>query len=410
MITNLKAKLRAISSSSRSNEYADLKPRDRDRGDFGGRVVDGAGGRYVLKTALHGLDSSFGIIPLKTLICADFSDSSWWARLDVDIDIKDVVFLDTETTGLAGGTGTMAFLIGLGHIEDGGLVIRQYLARDFDEEYAVLAAVLEDLKGCGMLITFNGKAFDWPLLESRLIYSRLRPLNWEGRHLDLLHVARRLWGDRLDSCSLASLEENILGHSRPDDIPGSLIPGIYLKYLETGETGDMVRVIKHNEWDILAMAALLARVAPMFRQPAVFCDDVELLGVAKDLERAGRVDEACRCYRACIDRTNIGRVRTQAQKKLAFLVKRHQGSGAAMDIWAEMASSQGSIMVLPLIEMAKHFEHKEKDIDSALKLTEQALSIVYRQRPAASENIYEDLLHRRARLLRKKGRVEGSWV
>jgi len=410
LITNLKAKLREMSSSSRSNEYIRPRPRTVDRGDFGGRVVEGAEGRYVLKSAVYDADSSFGTVPLRTLLGADFSDSCWWTRLDEAIDVNDIVFLDTETTGLAGGTGTMAFLIGLGSIEDDRLVVRQYLARDFDEEYAILAAVLEELKKRRVLVTFNGRSFDWPLLESRIIYSRLKPLCWDGRHLDLLHVARRLWGDRLESCSLSSLEEHILEHSRPDDIPGSMIPGIYLKYLDTGDIDDMLRVMRHNEWDILVMAALLARMAYMFKRPAAYCDDVELLGVAKDLERAGRTEEACRCYRACIDKTNTGYVRIQAQKRLAFLVKRHQGSAAAMDIWAEMAESPGNIMVLPLIEMAKHLEHREKDIDSALSLTEQALSILQTHRSISSGKIYDELLHRRARLLRKKGRVEGSWV
>jgi uncharacterized protein YprB with RNaseH-like and TPR domain len=145
----------------------------RARGDFGGKVIEGPDGAFVRKRTIYGEDSTYGKIEFSRLFASDYTNSNWWTRLDKNFNIQDIVFLDTETTGLAGGTGTYAFLIGLGYIDDQGLVVEQYLMRDFDEEYPMLKAVMETLKKFRVLITFNGKSFDWPLLESRLIYSRL---------------------------------------------------------------------------------------------------------------------------------------------------------------------------------------------------------------------------------------------
>ena len=205
MIRNLKSKLKAMSSSSPLHsqdlesiaspinesslslidtgnlEYIEVVRRGRvaqkddlrARGDFGGKVIEGSEGAFVRKRTIYGMGSSYGKVDLSQLPALDFSKSSWWTRLDANFNIHNIVFLDTETTGLAGGTGTYAFLIGLGYIDDQGLVVEQYLMRDFDEEYPMLKAVMETLKKFRVLVTFNGKSFDWPLLESRLIYPGL---------------------------------------------------------------------------------------------------------------------------------------------------------------------------------------------------------------------------------------------
>lgn len=405
MISNLKAKLRTISSSSPSSRDCGLPQESADRGDLGGSIVKGAKGEYMVKTSNYRFNYSYGAVLLEGLKSMDLSASSWWTRLGDKIDVHDLVFLDTETTGLAGGTGTMAFLVGLGFIGDRGFTVRQYLARDFDEEHSMLETVINTLKDFKVLVTFNGKSFDWPLLESRLIYSRLGPIQWEGRHLDLLHVSRRLWGKKLNSCSLTSIEENILGHFRTDDIPGMMIPGVYMHYLETRMAGDMLRVIGHNQMDIAAMAALLIKITALYSDPKMRCDSWELFGIARDLERSLRIEEACESYRICADMARDNDLSVQAKKRMAYLLKRHKGPEAAVDLWIDIAGSGHKSLIFPLIEMAKFLEHKRKDYNQALVYTEKALAILGKGCGHARKSLEFDLKKRKARLKKKKSKA-----
>ena len=445
MIRNLKSKLKAMSSSSplhnqdlsssavikndacigvdhfnpetpehfepievnRGNEIGVIGSTEA-RGALGGQIIETPDGCFVRKRFIYELDTTYGNINLLGLPASDFSDSEWWTRLEQSFHPKDIVFLDTETTGLAGGTGTYAFLIGLGYITDQGLVIEQYVMRDFDEEYPMLQSVIDTLKRFRVLVTFNGKSFDWPLLESRLIYSRLRTISWENAHLDLLHISRRLWGRSLDSCSLMSIEETILGNVREDDIPGSQIPQIYFEYLDSRDTEMMIRVMQHNEWDIAAMAALLLHVKSLYENPATRADAYELLGIAKELERNHRIQQASACYQGCIRKSNIHSLTLEAKKRLAYLTKKHEGQGEAMEIWADLARDEGSLLIFPLIEMAKYLEHRKKDFYEALKCTEKAI-LLAGMRSNGSFRLRDELSARRRRLIKKLERSTRQW-
>ncbi|MDI9511749.1 MAG: ribonuclease H-like domain-containing protein [Caldicoprobacterales bacterium] len=402
MISNLKAKLRTISSNSPSSSKTGPIQGELDRGDLGGSIIEGASGSFVLKTTSYSLATSYGDVCLDRLKSLDLSDSQWWTRLDQDIDTRDIVFLDTETTGLAGGTGTLAFLVGIGYLKGDRLVVRQYLARDFDEELPMLEAVTKELSNFKILVTFNGKSFDWPLLESRLVYSRLRPIAWEDSHLDLLYIARRLWGRKLKTCSLTSLEENVLSHYRTGDIPGYMVPEIYRAYLETRRPTDMLAVMDHNQSDILAMAALLIHIGGLFKDPIKSCDPWELFGVARDLERSLRLDQACDCYKYCIKGAKDSNLQLQAKKQLAYLLKRYKGPEAALGLWRLMADEESGQLIFPLIEMAKYLEHREKDFDTALLYTKRALEILDKGLAGYSARIKDDLIKRKNRLLKKK--------
>ena len=416
MISNLKGKLRAMKSNSPSDKKEAVPKWDTESeeisdnkgGSFGGSIVSGDGGEFVWKRTVYGYEKSYGRINLSDLRTAAFGDSQWWTRLDRDLCPEDIVFLDTETTGLAGGTGTVAFLVGLGGIEEDGLVVDQYLMRDFDEEIPMLQAVMDRLKRYSILVTFNGKSFDWPLLECRLITSRLRPMDWEDAHLDLLPVARRLWGIRLENCSLSTLEEKILFQRRIDDIPGPMIPNIYLDYLQTRRSDEMRRVIRHNEWDIAAMAALLVHIAGLYHDPQNRGDAYELFGIAKELERDHRIREAAACYKACIGSAPHPLV-LDAKKRFAYLTKRHRGPQEAMDLWADLAGEEGSFLAFPLIEMAKCLEHREKDYPSALECTEKAIRLVGKIHGTGSERLKEELFNRRQRLMKKMERRMEQW-
>jgi uncharacterized protein YprB with RNaseH-like and TPR domain len=385
-------------------EYSDLTD-----SVFEGCIIQNQYGKFVRKRTVYGFDQSYGKISLSGLLTASFEDTRWWTRMDQDLLPEDIVFLDTETTGLAGGTGTVAFLVGLGYISEDGLVVDQYLMRDFDEEYPLLQDMINLLKRFKVLVTFNGKSFDWPLLESRLIYSRMRPISWEDSHLDLLHTARRLWSSRLENCSLTTLEENILGRRRIDDIPGSQIPSIYLDYLQTRKSDEMKRVIQHNEWDITAMAALLVHTAGLYSDPQNKGDCYELFGIARELERDHRIREAAACYKACIRSAVHHSLILDAKKRFAYLTKRHKGPQEAMDLWAELAGEEGGLLVFPLIEMAKFLEHKEKDYQKALDCTEKAIIMVNKVRSTGSQRLIEELINRKQRLMKKIERSMELW-
>ena len=177
-------------------------------------------------------------------------------------------------------------------------VIRQFFMRDFVEERALLLALAEALAPFRHVVTFNGKSFDLPLLETRFVLARLGPRWRPELHFDLLHPARRLWRQRLESCSLGALEAAILGHQRGPDVPSWLIPGIYAEYLRRGESGPLRRVFSHNRHDLLSLAALVTQVGRRLAAPlASDLDSGELLAVARLYDELGLRQQACSCWR-----------------------------------------------------------------------------------------------------------------
>jgi uncharacterized protein YprB with RNaseH-like and TPR domain len=197
-------------------------------------------------------------------------------------DVSEWLFLDLETTGLAGGTGTYAFLVGLGRITPEGFHLRQHFLGDLAAERELLAALAPELEAAPLLVTYNGKLFDAPLLETRYRLARMRwPLE-ERPHLDLLYPARRLWKLRCGSARLLDLEQMILGHARAEDVPGSLIPHLYFDYLRGGDARPLEVVFRHNAEDLLTLAALAARLLTLAASPETTHDDsLELLGLAR---------------------------------------------------------------------------------------------------------------------------------
>src|ERR1700682_4481839 len=212
-------------------------------------------------------------------------------------------FLDTETTGLAGGTGTPAFLIGVGSIDEAGFRVRQFFMRDYDEEASLLASLAAYLERFDVLVTYNGKAYDQPLLETRYRMVRAWPPFARMHHLDLLFGARRLWKLRLDSCRLVDLENQVLGVEREGDLPGEMIPYYYFQYLRTQQAFQLVPIFHHNVMDIVSLACLTAVVPFAFRAPedAPLRHGVDLVGLARWLIQAERLEEALRLFRRAVD-------------------------------------------------------------------------------------------------------------
>ena len=310
---------------------------------------------------------------------------------------QDWAFLDTETTGLAGGSGTYAFLIGIGHITPAGFRVRQFFMRDYGEEKSQLAAVAQFLEAFKVLVTYNGKSFDQPLLETRYRMTRQKSPFSRLQHLDLLHGARRLWKLRFDSCRLVELENQVLGVERQGDLPGEMIPYVYFEYLRTREAHRVVPILHHNVMDIATLACLTSIVPWAFRGNAASPDGLrfqhgaELLGLARWLRKAGEWEQAAALFRQSIDQGLKDTLMWPAMWDLAQAEKRLGREAATVALFTDVASSPNPHRVDAYEELAKYFEHRERNHAMALEMTRCAMK--YADTPA--------LKKREARLARR---------
>lgn len=229
---------------------------------------------------------------------------------------EGIIWLDTETTGLAGGTGTYAFLIGVAYIDGETLVTEQFLLRRLRSEAHLLAAVGERLAGRPHLVTFNGQRFDWPILESRFILAR-QPQAAPEVHTDLITPARRLWHRVLGTYRLATLEAEVVGARRYDDVPGWLIPGIYVQYLRSGDRTALDPVIAHNRADLLAMVALHGEVIRTLRNLERSRIRFDWEGAGMLLLRRGEPERASLCFDRAVDESREPRDRWRALRRLS---------------------------------------------------------------------------------------------
>jgi len=302
-------------------------------------------------------------------------------------------FLDTETTGLAGGSGTYAFLIGVGRITAEGFRIRQFFMREHAEEPSLLAALAEHLADFDVLVTYNGKTYDQPLLETRYRMARRRSPFERMAHLDLLFGARRLWKLRFESCRLVDLENQVLGVEREGDLPSEMIPYVYFDYLRTREAFRLKPIFHHNAMDILTLACLTFLVPYAFRSPhqTPLRHGAELVGLARWLRAAERREEALELFRRAVGSGLSDALLFRTLWDIAALEKKLGRQQAAVAVLADLSASPNPYRLPALVELAKFYEHHERDYARALELTRAAIAI---------EDSAE-LRHREARLLRR---------
>ena len=320
-----------------------------------------------------------------------FTGTSW--------DIRRVLFLDTETTGLSGGAGTVAFEIGVGFFDERGMVIRQYVMRDYSEEGPMLAEIASLFQCVDTVVSFNGKTFDLPLLESRMVMNRIRLNVTQMPQLDLLHAARRVYKLRLKRCNLASLEEAVLGQTRCDDLPGAQVPQRYFDYIRTKEFALLEDVLRHNFDEVKSRACLTGHLCAVFRHPQAIEHPQDLLGVGKTLMRGGNTNKARTCFKI-LGRSTLS---AQAHMHLAVSYKKEKDWQEAISTYRVMIA-QGAGGVWPYIEMAKYYEHIEKDMDRALHYASAALVHALNTAPLWGEDEQQTALIRKRidRLKRKK--------
>jgi uncharacterized protein YprB with RNaseH-like and TPR domain len=317
-------------------------------------------GHAPVRAALHALSGT-----LPSLVC----DAGY-----TDIDLRRALYLDTETTGLAGGTGTVAFLVGLARFEDESFCLEQLVVPQLGSETPVLARLAQRIAAASCIVTYNGKSFDWPLLRTRFVLARL-PVPALPPHVDLLHVCRRLWKKRLASVRLVDMEREVLRFEREDDLPGSEIPARYFEFLRGGSPERLSPVLEHNQNDIIALAALLGALTQQYEGDRSLCaaDDALYFGKlalrARDFERARSFGQQAFSH-------SVGPREARAALTLCAEIEHKLGSIPEAVAFLERALELETCTDDPVeafakahlhFTLAKLYEHEQHDLARALR-------------------------------------------
>jgi uncharacterized protein len=368
----------------------------------GGRLEETAVGPCFVVDKVYPLHYRHGTAPLAALLdrspaaAVPFCDEP---RFD-QCHFRDFLFLDTETTGLA-GAGTIAFMVGAAFFEDDAFVVRQYFLRDHGDEPAMLLLLAELLAEKAGMITFNGRSFDLPLLDRRYLINRMTSDLLLQPHLDLLLPARRLWRQRLGSCALSALEPQLLQVERTQaDVPGWLIPSLYHQYLLSGDTGEMERVFYHNHIDMLSMVTLATQVMDYLEQVAPDPHPVDLVSLGKWQADLGLTETAEATLRQAAAADLPLDLYHQSLHRLALLLKRADRREEAVPLWQQIAATSYDD-ISAHVELAKHYEWQEQDLDQAQQWTQAALDLITRWPQAQARLVKDELLHRLDRIQRK---------
>ena len=351
-----------------------------------------------------------------SLICT--SKKSIIGKTDpLPFNLQETIFIDCETTGLAGGAGTYAFLVGLGFFFDDEFRVEQYFMQDFHQERAVLSGITKRLNEFKFLVSFNGKCYDLPLLESRFLINRLDFDSSRWMHFDLLFPSRRLWKRRIGDCSLGNLEQQILSIKRDRDVPSFMIPQIYFDYLRTGETEPLIPVFHHNVHDILSLLILSFLIDQVLEDftPAGINDPIDLYSLGRIHYHFGNYQQSERCYQQALAEKLPSDWRFTIYLNLALLYKRTGLWDKAKEVWHQLMEEDFPFYPMVYEELAKYYEHRRKDFQQALSLVENVLthlhsgrfyeddSISQRRSSVSAERL--SWQYRKERLLRKMERT-----
>ena len=317
-----------------------------------------------------------------------------------EFDLRSAIFFDIETTGLGIGAGMYAFLVGFGTFEGDEFCLRQFFMRDYGEEEGLLYLLDRQMRRFDGWVSFNGRAFDLPVLQSRFVCGRREMPLAKAPHLDLLFPARKLWRKRLTSCRLSSLEAGVLGTPRFDDVPGGLIPSLYFDYVRYGQIEPLRPVFHHNALDILSLVALTAQANRLLSRPEP--DQVEhvedLYSLAVVYDSLGEYDTAQQTYEAAVERGLPAVLQAEALKRLSALYKRTGQINRAAHIWRGLEKLGDPEAC---VQLAVYHEHHLRDARGAATLVGRILELGTEALPQRGE-CSPEALKRRLRRLRKK--------
>ena len=294
-------------------------------------------------------------------------------------DVRRCLFLDTETTGLSGGAGTVAFLVGVGYVEGGELVIEQLMMRDYADEPELIDRLSRIMAQFDSVCTFNGRNFDMPLLEARFTMCRMRD-RWQAlENLDLLVPARRAWKLRIGSCRLSRIETEILGMPREADLPGSEVPERFFRFLKTGDESLLEDILDHNRQDIATLSTLLVQLCRINDQPEALTDPRDLFSMGRSLERQGEWKPARELYRISALPRPRGTLAALAGEHIAgmanwrqyHLLRRSGDVDGAIRVLEQMLQRR-QMCGSACIELSKLYEHRKRDCRRALEYALQS--------------------------------------
>jgi uncharacterized protein YprB with RNaseH-like and TPR domain len=405
---------------------------------LGGRPAETSFGQCLVIDRRYESDRFHGAIRIGECELEDFASlaildpsiAPWGQTPDGPLRTRRTIFIDLETTGLSGGAGTVAFLVGCGYFDLGAFQVRQFLLTSFAAERALLAAVADFFDGADLIVTYNGKTFDVPVMETRWLFHRLQMPLGEVPHFDMLHPARRLWKTRAalrqaqdtapgtaedSGCRLTTLERTLFNVTRVGEVAGFEIPGRFFRFLRSGDPRPLEAVLEHNRLDLVSLAAVMARALQLARDGEGACRDcAEALALGRVYERAGtddRVQEragalarAEACYTRAAE-SGTAEVKGEALYRLALRCRRERRFEEAAAIWRqviELTEPRGIRRIAGLAALRRfaaealaiHHEHRERDLEGARELALFALSEADGQR-------IDGMRHRLARLDRK---------
>lgn len=363
---------------------------DRVAAVLGGQVVANGFGRALIVDRRYESDRFHGT---RRVGECDVADDDTLRLLDPSLPPLDgagdrTLFVDLETTGLSGGAGTVAFLVGCGWFDMGAFQVRQFLLTSYANERALLDAVATCFDAASLLVTYNGKTFDVPVMETRWMFHRMRMPLESVRHFDMLHPARRLWRTRDGAaegeeggCRLGTLERVLCDVTRAGDVPGLEIPGRYFQFLRSGDARPLEPVLEHNRLDLISLAAVTAHAVQLAEEGTARCrDGAEALALGRVYERAGRVDRAIDAFhRAAACPSAPVDVIAEAIYRLAVRLRRERRFADAADCWRRLIAlkpgrlGRRSTLLAPLRQVAVealaiHHEHRERDYAGAREL------------------------------------------
>jgi len=398
-IAQIKKNINKITQSQKEKSLKTVEVEVKIEEVVSGKFISTPFGESFIRENYFPQDYRCGDVELFQIFQSSAKTISSLARDDrlKEIDINKTIFLDTETTGLAGGAGTYIFLVGVGYFEGDQFCVRQYFMRDYNEERALLSALNDLLSNFKAVVTYNGKTFDLPLMESRYIMSGMKMGLENPYHFDLLYPARRLWKRRLESCSLSTVEREILKVIRDDDVPGYLIPEIYFGYLRTKDARALKQVFEHNLQDILSLVALVSRMCFLVEDPLNNTEyGMDIFSIGKMFDEEKRYEQSTHYYTEALKHNLAEEEALEILRLSSFAYKRQGKWEEAEEIWKEIIERSREYIYYPYEELAKYYEHYLKDYQKAKIVVEEALNI--------EENIFqrEKLQYRLDRIKRKE--------